>query len=255
MSDIVSIEEIAGKIYLIRGTKVMLDRDLATLYGVETKVLKQAVRRNIKRFPTDFMFELTKEELKNWRSQFVISNSIKMGLRHLPMAFTEQGVAMLSSVLKSDRAVEVNILIIRVFVKLRQLVLDNEELRKEFEDLKQISEERFQIVFETLDQLINIENTEKKKIGFTVKEKQKAYGKSRSTNAPDEFSLTPPAFRIWINIPGDIQIKILNDVWCKTCSDTTGIGSVNGKIEKGMLILRGICTRCGNPVVRVIENE
>jgi len=75
------------------------------------------------------------------------------------------------------------------------------------------------------------------------------------TQAQDEFSLTPQAFRIWINIPGDIQMKILNDVWCKTCSDTTGIGSVNGKIEKGMLILKGICTRCGNPVARVIENE
>ena len=233
----------------------MLDRDLAELYGVETKVLKQAVRRNIKRFPPDFMFELTKKELKNWRSQFVTSNSIKMGLRHLPMAFTEQGVAMLSSVLKSDRAVEVNILIIRVFVKLRQLVLDNEDLRKEFEELKQITDERFQIVFETLDQLINVENRPKKKIGFTVKEKQKTYGKSLPKKALDKFSLTPQAFRIWINIPGDIQIKILKDVWCKTCSDTTGIGSVNGKIKKGMLILEGICTRCGNPVTRVIENE
>jgi hypothetical protein len=152
MSDIVSVETIAGKIYLIRGTKVMLDRDLAELYGVETKALKQAVRRNIKRFPHDFMFELTKEELKNWRSQFVTSNSIKMGLRHSPMAFTEQGVAMLSSVLKSDRAVEVNIQIIRVFVKLRQLFLDNEELRKELEELKQITDERFQIVFEIFEQ-------------------------------------------------------------------------------------------------------
>jgi ORF6N domain len=179
MSDVVSVEAIAGKIYLIRGTKIMLDRNLAELYGVETKVLKQAVRRNIKRFPPDFMFELTKKELKNWRSQFVTSNSIKMGLRHLPMAFTEQGIAMLSSVLKSDRAVEVNILIIRVFVKLRQLILDNEDLRKEFEDLKQISEDRFQIVFETLDQLINIENKPKKKIGFTVKEELSKYGKKK----------------------------------------------------------------------------
>jgi hypothetical protein len=160
---------------------------------------------------------------------------------------------MLSSVLKSDRAVEVNILIIRVFVKLRQLVLDNEELRKEFEDLKQISEERFQIVFETLDQLINIENTEKNKIGFTVK--QKAYGKSMPTKALDEFSLTPPTQEIWDAMPGDIQMKILNNVWCRTCSDTTGIGSVSGKIEKGMLILKGICTRCGNSVAQVIENE
>jgi len=255
MSDIVSVEAIAGKIYLIRGTKIMLDRDLATLYCVETKVLKQAVRRNIKRFPPDFMFELTKEELKNWRSQFVTSNGIKMGLRHLPMAFTEQGVAMLSSVLKSDRAVEVNIQIIRVFVKLRQLFLDNEDIRKELEDLKQITDKRFQIVFETLDQLINIENTEKKKIGFTVKEKQKAYGKSMPKAAHVEFSLTPQAQEIWDAIPGDFQMKLLNNVWCRTCSDTRGIGSVKGKIEKGMLILKGICTRCGNPVARVIENE
>ena len=94
MSKLIAIEAVASKIFFIRGAKVMLDRDLAELYGVETKVLKQAARRNIKRFPPDFMFELTKEELKNWRSQFVTSNSIKMGLRHLPMAFTEQGVAM-----------------------------------------------------------------------------------------------------------------------------------------------------------------
>jgi len=162
MSDIVSVETIAGKIYLIRGTKVMLDRDLAELYGVETKALKQAVRRNIKRFPHDFMFELTKEELKNWRSQFVTSNSIKMGLRHSPMAFTEQGVAMLSSVLNSKQAIQVNM-----------------NLRKELEELKQITDERFQIVFETLDQLINIENKPKKKIGFTAKEKRGSYGKPK----------------------------------------------------------------------------
>jgi len=152
------IEIITSKIYFIRNIKVMLDRDLATLYGVETKALKQAVRRNIKRFPPDFMFELSKEELKNWRSQFVTSNSIKMGLRHLPISFTEQGVAMLSSVLKSDRAVEVNIQIMRVFMKLRQLFLDNKDIRKELEELKQITDQRFQIVFETLDQLIDIEN-------------------------------------------------------------------------------------------------
>jgi len=255
MSDIVSVEAIAGKIYLIRGTKVMLDRDLATLYGVETKRLKEQVRRNIERFPEDFMFELTKEELKNWRSQFATSNQYIMGLRIPPFAFTEHGVLMLSSVLKSERAVQVNIQIMRVFTRLRQAILNNADLRKELEELKQITDERFQIVFETLDQLINIENTEKKKIGFTVKEKQKAYGKALPTKSLDEFSLTPQAFRIWINIPGDIQIKILNDVWCRTCSDTTGIGSVNGKIEKGMLILKGICTRCGNPVARVIENE
>ncbi|MCD4791382.1 MAG: ORF6N domain-containing protein, partial [Bacteroidales bacterium] len=183
----------------------MLDRDLAELYGIETKRLKEQVRRNIERFPEDFMFELTKEELKNWRSQFATSNQYIMGLRIPPFAFTEHGVLMLSSVLKSERAVQVNIQIMRVFTKLRQMVLDNEELRKELGELKQITDERFQIVFEKLDQLINIENRPKKKIGFTVKEKQKAYGKSLPKKALDEFSLTPQAFRIWINIPGDIQ--------------------------------------------------
>ena len=109
MTSIVPTESIVSKILFFRGEKVLLDRDLADLYGVETKVLKQAVRRNIKRFPDDFMFELTNEEFKNWRSQFVTSNGHKMGLRYRPMAFTEQGVAMLSSVLRSDRAIEVNI--------------------------------------------------------------------------------------------------------------------------------------------------
>ncbi|MBW1746619.1 MAG: ORF6N domain-containing protein, partial [Deltaproteobacteria bacterium] len=142
----------------------MLDRDLAELYGVETKQLKRAVRRNIDRFPSDFMFELTKKELEYWRCQIGTSNSDKMGLRYKPMAFTEQGVAMLSSVLNSKRAIQVNIQIIRTFTKLRHALLDNENLQKELEELKQITDERFQIVFETLDQLINIENEPKKKI-------------------------------------------------------------------------------------------
>jgi len=253
MTTTVPIERITSKIYLIRGHKVMLDRDLAELYEVETSQLKRSVRRNVERFPKDFMFDLTKDEWSDLRCQF--GTSSWGGVRYMPMAFTEQGVAMLSSVLKSKRAIHANIQIMRVFTKLRQALLDNESIRKELEELKQITDERFQIVFETLDQLINIENTEKKKIGFTVKEKQKAYGKALPTKALDEFSLTPQAFRIWINIPGDIQIKILNNVWCRTCSDTTGIGSVSGKIEKGVLILRGICTRCGNPVARAIENE
>lgn len=114
------IEEIRSKIYIIRDKQVMLDFDLANLYGVETRVLNQAVRRNIERFPEDFMFQLTDEELKNWKSQIVISNSIKMGLRKLPYAFTEQGVAMLSGVLRSPIAIEVNIRIMRTFVAVRQ---------------------------------------------------------------------------------------------------------------------------------------
>ncbi|MBW2640210.1 MAG: ORF6N domain-containing protein [Deltaproteobacteria bacterium] len=176
MSELVPIELIASKIYLIRGIKVMLDRDLAELYGVETKVLKQAVRRNIDRFPSDFMFELTKGENQSLRSQNV---TLKRGQhsKYLPFAFTEHGVLMLSSVLNSERAVQVNIQIMRTFTKLREALLDNKDLRKELEKLKQLTEERFRIVFETLDQLLTIESKPKKKIGYTVKEKQRAYRK------------------------------------------------------------------------------
>ncbi len=162
MTALVPTELIASKICLIRGIKMMLDRDLAELYGVETKVLKQAVRRNSNRFPSDFMFEMTKREFENWMSKFVTSKSDKMGLRYKPMAFTEQGIAMLSGILHSDRAIHVNIQIMRVFVKFRQLLVDNEELRKELLEFKQITEERFQIVFETLDQMLTIESKPKK---------------------------------------------------------------------------------------------
>ncbi len=179
MSEIVSIESVVNKIVEIRGVKVMLDRDLAALYGVETKVLKQAVRRNIKRFPKDFMFEMTKSEFQNWRSQFVTSNSIKMGLRYPPMVFTELGVAMLSSVLKSDKAIDVNIQIMRVFRKLQRTVIENNELKKEFDELRQITDERFQIVFEALDQILAVKS-KPKKIGFTAREKVRKYGGGRA---------------------------------------------------------------------------
>jgi hypothetical protein len=175
MAEIVPAETIFGKIYLIRGVNVMIDRDLAALYEVETGQLKRAVRRNIDRFPDDFMFELTKEELENWRCQFDTSNSDKMGLRYHPMTFTEQGVAMLSSVLRSKRAIQVNIQIMRAFTQLRQMLLSNEDLRKELEDLRKVSDERFQIVFEILDRLLSIEDKPGKKIGFTVKEKAAQY--------------------------------------------------------------------------------
>jgi hypothetical protein len=131
---------IQSKIYEIRGYKVMLDRDLAEIYGVETRVLNQAVKRNIDRFPNDFMFQLTEKEFENWKSQIVISNTIKMGLRKLPYAFTELGVAMLSSVLNSKTAIQINMGIMRAFVAVRQLVLNPpadrvEELRRYVEDL------------------------------------------------------------------------------------------------------------------------
>jgi ORF6N domain-containing protein len=231
----------------------MLDRSLAELYGVKTKVLKQAVKRNIGRFPKDFMFELTKLEFDNLRSQIVTSSW--GGTRYSPMVFTEQGVAMLSSVLNSDTAIKVNIQIMRAFTQLRQMLSTHKDLKKKIETMEKKYDQQFQIVFEAIKQLLEADAKPRKKIGFTVKEKQKAYGKSIPKKALDEFSLTPQAFRIWINIPGDIQMKILNNVWCRTCSDITGIGSVSGKIEKGVLILRGICTRCGNPVARAIENE
>ena len=166
----IPIERITEKIYLIRGIKVMLDRDLAVLYEVETRTLKQAVRRNIERFPEDFMFELTADELKDWRSQFVTSNAEKMGLRHSPMAFTEQGVAMLSSVLRSPRAVQVNIQIMRAFTRLRQMLAGYAELRDKIEKMEEKYDQNFQVVFEAIKQLLEVEARPKRRIGFTGEE-------------------------------------------------------------------------------------
>ena len=131
---------------MIRGLKVVLDRDLAALYGVETQALRQAVRRNADRFPDDFMFVLTGKEFINWRSQFVTSNSDKMGLRHAPMAFTEQGVAMLATVLNSERAIDVNIAIMRTFVKLRQMLDSHVQLAKKLAELEAKYDGQFRIV-------------------------------------------------------------------------------------------------------------
>ena len=129
-------EIIMSKIYFIRGQKVMMDRDLAELYGVETRRLKEQVKRNTSRFPTDFMFELSKEELEEWRKQFGSSNSEIMGLRIPPFAFTEHGVLMLASVLNSERAVQVNIQIIRIFTKMRQLLLTHKDIIISLEKLE-----------------------------------------------------------------------------------------------------------------------
>jgi hypothetical protein len=136
MTNIIHIEAITDKIYSIRGKRVMLDMDLSQLYGVETKQLKRAVKRNIDRFPTDFMFELSKSELSDWRRQFGTSNRAKMGLRIPPFAFTEHGVAMLSSVLRSKKAVQVNIGIMRAFIRLRQMITENEVLKYAIEGLE-----------------------------------------------------------------------------------------------------------------------
>ena len=168
---LLSEELISNKIYFIRNQKVMLDRDLATLYGIETKRLKEQVKRNISRFPEDFMFELTKSEFENWRSQFATSNSDKMGLRYLPMAFTEHGVLMLSSVLKSDKAIQVNIQIMRIFTKVRQMLLDTTELKIDILQIKKKLEnhdKNIELVFSYLDELTEKKENEPKRptIGY-----------------------------------------------------------------------------------------
>jgi phage regulator Rha-like protein len=152
----VTDEVIMSKIYLIRGKKVMIDRDLAELYGVETKVLKQTVRRNKKRFPSDFMFEMSTEELQNWRSQIVTSNADKMGLRYPPFCFTEHGVLMLASVLNSDRAIQINIQIVRVFTKMREMLMENKEILHRLEKIQEKlaeHDENIILIFEYIKQL------------------------------------------------------------------------------------------------------
>ena len=146
--DMKQLEVIQSKIYDIRGQKVMIDRDLAEMYGVETRTLNQAVKRNVDRFPEDFMFQLTDEETQNWKSQIVITNSVKMGMRRNPYAFTELGVAMLSSVLNSKTAIQINMGIMRAFVAVRQLIALPKpdkvvELQNEVKELKEYIEEVF----------------------------------------------------------------------------------------------------------------
>lgn len=164
---IVIIEEIIqNKIYLIRGQKVMLSSDLSDLYQVEIRILNQAVKRNIDRFPEDFMFQLDNEEENNLKSQFVISSY--GGKRHNMYAFTEQGVAMLSSVLRSDRAIQVNIQIMRIFTKLRHMLLTQKDLQEKIENLESKYDEHFRVVFDAIRQLIRDEGEEKEEIGFKV---------------------------------------------------------------------------------------
>jgi hypothetical protein len=166
-------EVLMNKIYMIRGLKIMLDRDLAELYGVETKRLKEQVKRNRERFPVDFMFELTDSEFTNWRSQFATSNSDKMGLRYKPFCFTEHGVLMLSSVLNSTKAIQVNIQIMRIFTQMRKLLSDNSEFRLTLEEIRKKTEnntKNIEVVFQYLDELI--EKTEEQEprtqIGFKI---------------------------------------------------------------------------------------
>lgn len=163
----VSYESIERKIYLIRNQRVMIDSDLANLYQVPTKVLVQAIKRNIQRFPDDFMFQLTLEEFKILRSQIVTSSW--GGRRYPPFVFTEQGVAMLSSVLNSEVAVQLNIHIIRTFVRLRELILTHKDLQKQIEEMGKKYDRKFQVIFEAIEQLLEPKpNPNKRPIGFHV---------------------------------------------------------------------------------------
>ena len=169
-NSIIPIEFIENKIYLIRNKKVMLSVDLAELYGVETRVLNQAVKRNIERFPEDFMFILTENEANSLVSQNVIPHKKYFG-GHLPYAFTEQGVAMLSGILNSDRAVHVNIAIMRIFVKLRNLIEGNKELADKLNQLEakvQRHDDEIKAIFDAIRQLMATPEKPAKKIGFKI---------------------------------------------------------------------------------------
>jgi hypothetical protein len=171
-------EAITSKIYVIRGHKVMIDADLAELYGVETKRLKEQVKRNISRFPSNYMFELTEQEYTFLRSQIATSNTGRGGSRYLPMAFTEHGVLQLSNVLKSERAEKVSFIIIDVFVRFREMLLDNTELRLAIEEIKRKTEnntKNIEVVFRYLDELLEKKETPgpRKQIGYKLPKNRK----------------------------------------------------------------------------------
>jgi len=164
MSNLINVETAATKIFVIRGKKVMLDSDLAMLYEVKTKRLNEQVTRNIKRFPEDFMFQLTESEADFLRSHFATSK--RGGRRYLPYVFTQEGVAMLSSVLNSERAIMVNIQIMRAFTQLRRMILTNKDLRNKIEELENKYDKQFTAVFQAIKQLLEMPEGNKKKIGF-----------------------------------------------------------------------------------------
>jgi len=182
---IIPVERIERLIFLIRGQRVMLDRDLANLYGVSTKVLNQAVKRNKDRFPEDFMFQLTYQEAKSWWTEFMDARlrsqnvTLKRGqhVKYRPHAFTEHGILMLSSVLNSERAVQVNIEIMRAFVRLRKILASHAELARKLEVLEKKYDSQFKVVFDAIRQLMAPPEKTPKKIGFQMREKRASYGK------------------------------------------------------------------------------
>ena len=167
MTEIIPDEIILKKIYMFRGVKVMLDRDLAELYGVETRVLNQAIKRNLSRFPLDFMFQLDKDEFEVLISQFVTSSW--GGVRKFPYVFTEHGILMLSSILNSEKAIQVNIQIMRTFTKLRQMLSTHEDIKKKIESMEKKYDSQFKTVFDAIRELITEELKPVRKIGFDRK--------------------------------------------------------------------------------------
>jgi len=166
---------IERRILLLRRERVLLDVHLADLYGVSTKALVQAVKRNIQQFPADFMFQFTEKEFNTLRSQSVTSNKRRGGRRYPPYAFTEQGVAMLSSVLTSERAIRVNIIIVRVFVRLRHLLATHTRLARRLEEMERKYDKRFAIVFDALRNLLKVPERSRRQIGFRVEEPRADY--------------------------------------------------------------------------------
>jgi hypothetical protein len=175
---VVPVDRIENSILLIRGQKVMLDAALARLYGVTTRRLNEQVKRNRKRFPQDFMFQLSSTEVKSLRSQSATSKKGRGGRRYLAYAFTEQGVAMLSSVLNSDRGVQVNIEIMRTFVRLRRMLASHEDLARKLNALEKKYDAQFRVVFDAIRQLMVPPEKKKRGIGFVVREKAATYRKS-----------------------------------------------------------------------------
>lgn len=183
MKGVITTSRIEQKIFLIRGQKVMLDRDLAFLYRVTTFNLNKSVKRNIERFPEDFMFQLTKEEWESLRFQFgILKTGRGKHRKYLPYAFTEQGVAMLSSVLRSKRAVQVNIAIMRAFVRLRELLSTHKDLARRLDELEKKYDSQFKIVFDAIREMMQKPEPIRKRIGFTARERLARYDAEKVTS-------------------------------------------------------------------------
>jgi hypothetical protein len=191
VTNILPSERIERSILLIRGHKVMLDADLAVLYGASTKRLNEQVRRNRSRFPDDFMFQLTAEEVRSLSSQFATSKQGRGGRRYAPLVFTEQGIAMLSTVLNSEHAIQVNIEIMRAFVRLREMIATHKDLVRKLEALEKRYDAQFRAVFDAIRELMTPPESKKRKIGFLVKERARSRWFSEPKTRHGSFVFLP----------------------------------------------------------------